>query len=301
MITFFTTTKAFKGHFKTIQTNAIKSWLAIKPRPEIILFGNENGTEQFCKNSNLKHIPLVETNEYGTPLLNDIIEKGQEYASNDLVCYINCDIILLKDFMDALLELKDWGKPFLMVGQRWDVDIDHEIDFSDPDYDENLQNIISASGFKRPPQWIDYFVFPKGILKDIHPFAVGRPYWDNWFLWNARKSGLNVVDVSDFVMPIHQNHDYSHHSEGLTGVWEGKEAEVNYKLLGGMLHFHTIEDAPFLLTDNGVKKNITRKYLNRRFEHLVLLRLKLLFWSLMSWSRPLRHFLGIKSSKNQKF
>jgi len=27
---------------------------------------------------------------------------------------------------------------------------------------------------------IDYFVYPKGIMGDIPPFAVGRPGWDIW-------------------------------------------------------------------------------------------------------------------------
>ena len=78
MITIFSIPKAFEGHIGIIQRNAIISWLKLKNHPEIILFGNESGTEEICKEFNLKFIPDVKVNEYGTPLCNDMFKRAQE-------------------------------------------------------------------------------------------------------------------------------------------------------------------------------------------------------------------------------
>lgn len=42
-ITVFTIPKPFEGHIGTIQRNAIQSWCNLKPRPDVILFGDEKG------------------------------------------------------------------------------------------------------------------------------------------------------------------------------------------------------------------------------------------------------------------
>ena len=49
MLTIFAIPKAFRGHTATIQRNAITSWTMLHPRPEILLFGNESGTEEICR------------------------------------------------------------------------------------------------------------------------------------------------------------------------------------------------------------------------------------------------------------
>ena len=41
MVTILTVPKPFKGHIDTIQRNAIKSWLKLYPKCEIILFGDD--------------------------------------------------------------------------------------------------------------------------------------------------------------------------------------------------------------------------------------------------------------------
>ena len=59
MITIFAVPLPFSGGDKTNQHNAIKSWMRISPRPEIILLGNEKGVAGFAKANNLVHIPLI--------------------------------------------------------------------------------------------------------------------------------------------------------------------------------------------------------------------------------------------------
>ena len=51
---------------------------------------------------------------------------------------------------------------------------------------------------QRPPQWIDYFVFSRGLRMQarFRQFVVGRPGWDNWLLWYPLSIGVPVVDAS---------------------------------------------------------------------------------------------------------
>jgi hypothetical protein len=89
MLTLFTIPKPFRGHIEVIQRNAIESWAQLRPRPEIILFGDDEGTAHVAKEFGISHIPQVARNEFGTPLLNDFFEQAQRVAGDDLLCYVN--------------------------------------------------------------------------------------------------------------------------------------------------------------------------------------------------------------------
>jgi hypothetical protein len=59
--------------------------------------------------------------------------------------------------------------------------------------------------------WIDYFVFRKGLYKELPDLVIGRVFWDQWLVWKARASGAALLDATDAVTAIHQNHDYGYH------------------------------------------------------------------------------------------
>src|SRR5207244_10609033 len=103
MLTIFSTLKPFKGHIGIIQRNAIASWALLHPRPEIILFGNEEGTAEAAMDIGALHVSQVARNEFGTPLLNDLFQKAEQLASHQTLCYVNADILLLDDFSEAVI------------------------------------------------------------------------------------------------------------------------------------------------------------------------------------------------------
>ena len=104
------------------------------------------------------------------------------------------------------MRARAWGRPLLLVGRRWDLDIVEPLDFSQPGWGEVLSAMALTRGKQRTPEWIDYFAFPRGLCEEMPPFAVGRPGWDNWMIWKFRRSGVSVLDVSPSVVAIHQNH-----------------------------------------------------------------------------------------------
>lgn len=230
MLTIFSCPKPFKGHIGTIQRNAIRSWRLLDPAIEIILVGNEEGTAKIAEEFGIRHIPDVAVNEYGTPFVRDIFHEAQKYAKFDILCYVNTDIILLKDFTDAVKRVERGQKPFLLVGQRWDLRVDELMVCTD-NWQVGLREKVKASGTLHSKYAIDYFVFRGDFLEEMPPFVIGRPRWDNWVVFQARMEKVNVIDATPVVCAIHQKHDYSHIPEGDGCTYEGPEAANNRLLM----------------------------------------------------------------------
>lgn len=253
MLTIFSTPKPFDGHIGVIQRNAIASWKVLHPDVEIVLFGDEAGTAEICSELGLRHEPGVERTSEGTKLVRSIFGPAQRLSPHSILCYINCDIILGRDFIDAIRRVSDWGKPFLMVGRRWDSDVIAPIDLTSSEWEAKLREFFLREGVQRLYYNIDYFAFTKGIYTDIPALSIGRVWWDHWLIWKASQQKAAVIDASDVVMAMHQNHDYAYHPEGQKGVWYGEGSQQNFALAGGFRHLHTLEDATYRLTDQSIE------------------------------------------------
>ena len=252
MFTLFAIPKHFRGPFATIQRNAILSWTRLTPRPEIFLFGDEEGTAEIVLELGLRHFPEVGRNEFGTPLLDDLFRKAEQNASTPLLGYVNSDIILTNDFSAALERVHKQYEKFMMVGRRWDLDWDQPLDVSQAGWADSLRNHALRANVQRPGNYIDYFIYSRGVCDGLLPLAIGRYSWDNYILWRARSRSAELVDVSSAVVAIHQNHDFSHHPQGITGVREGPERTRNRETIGGWWHLYTIEDATQILGPDGI-------------------------------------------------
>ncbi|MDD5596184.1 MAG: hypothetical protein PHY94_08100 [Candidatus Omnitrophica bacterium] len=252
MFTIFTCPKPFVGQMLDIQLKAIKSWMQIQPAVEIILVGDAIDTDKVSRDLGLRHLPDIEKNKLGTPLINSIFEKGEAGASFPLVCYINTDIIFFGDFSFALKEAQKKFKKFLLTGRRYDLDnCDLEIS---GDWKATLLRTVRARG-KVQPYGSDYFLFPKGTFKKIPPFALGRGAWDNWLMYHLSLNHVAVIDASNFIHCVHQAHDYSHMSvENQGKTWKGQESDYNKSLGGEALYFYA-EDIIYRLERRGIKIN----------------------------------------------
>ncbi len=300
MLTIFSTPKPFRGHIATIQRNAIKSWTLLHPECEVILIGDDEGTAEVAREFGIRHEPEVLRNEYGTPYLNHIFDRAHEMARHGLLCYVNCDIILMKDFIKAVNQVSLWREVFLMVGGRWDVDITEPWDFEQPNWEEGLRTFVLQKGKRRPPGMIDFFVFPQGIYyKNMAPFLIGRPFWDNWMIWKTRSLKIPVVDISSAVIAVHQNHDYSHHPGGEKGYLHGKETMHNYELLGGWLHIYSMDDATHRLTSKGMKRNFTHWFIMIR--RMVAYGSNFIWFKILGITRPVRDLMGLRKMNLNRF
>ncbi|MBI5682431.1 MAG: hypothetical protein HZC45_04610 [Deltaproteobacteria bacterium] len=259
MITIFTTTKPFIGQMKINQINAITSWKMLHPDIEVLIFGKgegREGIEDVVKEFSLLHIPDVETSERDMPLISSMFDIAKRRGHYNIQMFINCDIILVDDFLPALRRIT--MDRFLMVGQRYNLTLDRPVNFKSPCWIDDLRKECKEKGEIMDVCGIDYFTYPKDIWKNLPPMAVGRPVYDNWLLYNCRRLGIPLIDVSNHVLAVHQNHDYSYYPGGKQGISTGAEVEQNRRLAGGKDNYFTIRDADWVLTDEGLKRNYCR-------------------------------------------
>jgi hypothetical protein len=307
MLTFFTTAKPFRGHSGVIQRNALKSWTLLHPDVEVILFGEDEGAGEAARELGIRHEPHTEKNEAGSNRMDYMFLRAQEIARHDVLCYSNCDILLLQDFCEALSRVKEAHSKFLMVGRRWDTEINEPLLFERNDWRAQLRNRALRESKLRTPDYVDYFAFSRGVLGgDLPPLVVGRVFWDNWTIWKALNAGRPVVDVSAAVVAVHQNHDYSHVPQGKDGVYSGEEARRNYELAGGWSHLRTIADATEVLSEDGLKPNYLRwwaagkRYLGQAWRVLLHDVIQPAWFLLLGITRPMRHALGLRAGTLQR-
>lgn len=259
MLTIFSCPKHFLGPFNVIQRNAIQSWRRLGPEVEVILMGDDEGTSEVAKEFGVHHISDVARNASGTPLISSLFEKAQEEAACERMCYVNADIVLMSDFIQGIKRVAAEMPRSLMVGRRWNLDLKEPVDFN-ANWEEWLLTQVAHRGKLYYHFAIDYFVYPKGIWGEIPSFAIGRPGWDNWVLYRARRQGIPVVDLTKAVTVIHQNHDYSHHPGGWAGAMKGEESKQNIQLAGQVGHAYSLLDAQYCLTRKGVRRKVTPFY-----------------------------------------
>ena len=293
MLTFFTTAKAFEGHSKIIQRNALKSWTLLDPGVEVILFGDEPGAAEVCAELGLRHEPYVERHESGMKYLNYMFERAQEIARHDYLCYSNCDIILMNDFMEAFREIIAWRRSFLFVSQRWDTDVREPIEFGFPGWQEALRQRAKGTGLLQTPHFIDYFVFPRGLYDDVPALVVGRSYWDWWLVWKALSERTPVVDCTPFVVAVHQNHAYGYHPQGKQGTNEDALARRNIELAGKGRHLRMLEDATHRMNGDGLIRPTPLRSLKFRMR-------RFLWRILVQKTFPLRRRLGLRRESLRK-
>jgi len=254
MITLFAIPKSMEGEFLHLQENAVGSWIRLGFGVEILLFGGERGVETFARRMGLDHVGGVARTEFGTPRVDDLFRQAETLATQPLLCYVNADIILGRNFLEAAGVLAALTRPFLAVGRRWDLDLPETIDYSDPGWEDKLRSRVGECGSLHAATGIDYFIFRRGLWGGIPPFAIGRTMWDNWLILRALQRRAMVIDATQAIWAVHQNHGYNHHTQGSAGVWKGPEAQRNERLAGGSMRLFSIDDATHRLTEAGTER-----------------------------------------------
>ncbi len=295
MLTFFTTAKSFEGHSEIIQRNALQSWKLLHPDVEVILFGNEPGAAEICRELGLRHEPHVERHESGLKYLGYMFSRAQNIARHSHLCYSNCDMIFMNDFRIGFEKVSAARSAFLLVGSRWDTDVTTRLDFSSPSWRQELSRFATTSGLKQMHTFIDFFVFPKGFYDHIPRLVVGRWYWDQWLVWNALAKPAPVIDGTDCFVAVHQNHGYGYHPQGQKGTGEDALAMQNMAVAGNGRNLRTLLDANYKLTNTGV---IRRVNFRRQIHDL---RTALTWQSALQKSFAIRNRLGLRKEPLKKF
>jgi hypothetical protein len=266
LITLFSAPKPFVNpHIAMIQRNAIKSWTLL-PDVEVILLGEEKGLAEAAQELGVKHIAQVECNANCTPLISSMFKLARENSASDLLCIVNADMVLMPDFVEAAKQAVNLKDRFVLLSQRWDLDITQDIEFT-KGWHDRLSSIVHRQGQLHRPAGSDFFLFPRSCYQDIPDFTIGRAGWDNWMIYKARKEGWAVIDCTPSLMIVHQNHDYSHLPGGKSH-YDHPDTNINIRLAGGHAHIrYTILDSTHCLVGGKLARpQMTSLHLTRKLE-----------------------------------
>lgn len=227
--------KPFRGHTGLIQRNALASWRQLGHDIEILLGGDVEGLSYAATAAGaVKLGPLAEGVD-GPPRVDDLFARARAATRADLLVYVNADIMLMTDWLMAIRRVeREIPERFLVIGRRIDLDVEERIPLDDPLARIDLLDRVGRQGRPAARVCKDYFVFRRDDFRHVPPFTLGRAYWDNWMVHDARQRGLPVVDVTACATAIHQNHDYAHLAGGrLSAYLTSAGARENRRLAGG--------------------------------------------------------------------
>lgn len=273
-VTIFSAPKPFTNpHIATIQRNAIRSWAALGDRVEVILLGDEEGLAEAAAELGVTHIPSVARTAAGTPLVSSMFALAREHSTSPLLAAVNADILLMPDFVDAALFVARQSSGFLMVGQRWDLDVREQLVYA-PGWPDRLRERVEREGKLHKATGSDYFIFPRACFTDMPSFAIGRAGWDNWMIYGGRRNGWPVIDATESIMIVHQNHDYSHLPGGQPH-YRHPETFENIRLAGGRRAIFELPDVSHRLSSGHLRRApMTWKKFWREIEIFPLVALK---------------------------
>jgi hypothetical protein len=268
-ITLFSAPKPFADpHIALIQRNAVRSWRRL-PDVEVLLIGDEPGLEAAAGELGARHLAQVQRNPNGTPLLSSMFELARSNSESPLLAIVNTDIILLDDFFEAARTMLRLEPRFVLLSRRWDVQITASLDVRNG-WQGPLRDVARSAGQLHRPAGSDYFVFPRACFPDVPAFAIGRAGWDNWMIYEARRSKWPVVDATPSVTVLHQSHDYSHLPNG-KAHYTLPETDENIRLAGGQaaVRFTLLDATHQLVSGRLTKPRLDRGRLTRQVELLL--------------------------------
>jgi hypothetical protein len=266
LLTLFSAPKPFTDpHINVIQRNALRSW-SFLPNTRVILFGDEPGIAEVANELGYTHIKDLPLSPSGAPLMDSMFRMARDISPSSLYCIVNADILLFPNFTEIASGVASKVERFVMMGQRWDMEVTDLLNFTEG-WETLLLNRITKDGVLHKPAGSDYFLFPASCYLNLPAFIIGRAGWDNWMIYHARKKGFPAIDCTRDVTIVHQNHDYSH-LPGAKPHYDHPETLQNIRLAGGRVTTRfTLYDTDRQLEHGRIRRhNFSRKSIWRAIE-----------------------------------
>ena len=219
----FTSLKPAQDNVGALQKKSLANWDAVFDSEDIIEFKG----------------PLVPFGEMVTAVERSIEADVLMYANAD-VLFDRVQIARLRGWLNVG-KMAELTRKFLVTGQRVD---------------------ILSDGKKRlhRPSGMDYFIFKRGMFRDLPKVFMGRAYCDNALVAYCLRKGIPVIDASYALRVEHQFHDYGHIAGGRSAVWLGEEAMSN-KRENNLRDFgpNVLDATHTLLSDGRIVPNIRKR------------------------------------------
>ena len=150
------------------------------------------------------------------------------------------------------------------------LDVNESIDFKGSNDIKKFWSYAKNKSIKHAPTGIDYFIFRKNTFKNIPPLAIGRFGWDNWLLWKARRMRVPLIDLSNGIFAIHQNHSYNFKGfESKNDVLNSNDGLLNQREIGEITL--NLLDSNYYFSRSSIKKNNSKEFKNRNLGKLSII------------------------------
>lgn len=268
MLTLLCSPKSFVDESAWNQLNALRSWRAIHPDAEIIIFGAPQGATEAAADVGATLVTEFATSPSGAPSFNAMVAHAEQYGRHDLIVYANCDILLNTTMLRAMQALRQRFETFLLVGERLDLAEGVAVDVRQPNWTDHLSALVSEGKLTaHGPTGADYFGFVRGMWADLPPVFMGRAMCDQALLHYCLRKRLPLIDGTLAVVNVHQYHGYSHVAGGREQVFRGNDREDMAKAHGLRHSLPTVADAGWrIIRDGTLEPDRIRRSLLRRVE-----------------------------------
>lgn len=247
MLTIATTPRPLDNEFNQRGfKNAVMSWDQIRPRPQIIVFGN---VPSRCMTSTMELVLHYPREPDGRPYFNSFIDIAEEAAIHEVVMYVTDHLIFLPGLKEVVELVCSRLDRFLLMGRRWEADFDQLIDFTRVAW-PNLLNIaiqhtqeLGSIGAK------DWLAWKKPFPAPIPPFIMGIPWYDTWMAVRAEELGIPRVDATLAIKAVHPRHGFPF-AGGIKGRQQDPRWELNHQLALGCEHRGHVTEAEWVVVHN---------------------------------------------------
>lgn len=252
MLTILCSPKPFVDESAWNQINALRSWRAIDPEVEIVVFGAPSGATKAVAEVDAILVPEFETSPSGAPSFNAMVSYAQKHCQHDLIVYANCDILLNKTILCTMQAARRRFDQFLLVGERLDLAQGTAVDVRLADWIGSLAGLaakgqITAHG----PTGADYFGFVRGMWAELPPVFMGRAMCDQALLHDCLRRRIPVIDGTLAVVNVHQHHGYQHVAGGRNQVFAGEDRILMGRAHGLSRSLPTVADADLGFAEDG--------------------------------------------------
>jgi hypothetical protein len=176
----------------------------LNPRPDIILFGADEGVDRVAKQYDVRHSPKIDKNELGDLSMRSIFREIDKHSSTDWICYIDTDAILLDDFVPNFNYLVSQFPEFVSCAGRWDANIPEIIDFTKEDWQQKVLDAV----YKLGRRGSDYCIYPRSFYRDMPDYSIGKGHWDGWRMGLPLTRGVPLVNIERSCKVVHQKHGH---------------------------------------------------------------------------------------------
>ena len=187
--------------------NTLHNWMSLYPIVQPIVFTNEIEIANVANQYGWIVLPVRKTGTGNKlPVLKYMFSDAKEKVKSMFYCYSNSDILftgnlihtLYKVVMSTLMN----NKIILIVGQRTNV-------FNVTKQEARTWETIRFSTLKRGKLYntwaIDFFISSRNYPWEAIPeVVVGRPAFDNWIVWSAKKQHFTTIDATLTLLAVHQ-------------------------------------------------------------------------------------------------